>query len=283
MHAASAIDTTSAAGSAGAATRIRWAGLAGREHGQGATSGPPFVFLHGLTFDRRMWDPVLELLPEQHRAIAFDLPGHGVSPPLTGPGLAPVVEAVHEAVLEADLDAPVVVGHSIGGPIAAIYAASYPAAAVVSIEAPIRLEPFAALFASLRPQLTGDGFDDVWAGFQQGLQMDSVPARHRHLLRAGEHGSRPVVLSYQADLLERPLDEVVRWRDSGLGRLRSKRTPYVTLHANAVDQAEGDWLTDRLPQAEIVVWPVGHHFPHLAHPARLVALLTGLAAATAAV
>jgi hypothetical protein len=30
----------------------------------------------------------------------------------------------------------------------------------------------------------------------------------------------------------------------------------------------------RLPQAETVVWPVGHHFPHLAYPDRFAALLT---------
>jgi hypothetical protein len=45
-----------------------------------------------------------------------------------------------------------------------------------------------------------------------------------------------------------------------------------------VDQEERAFLDDRLPHAEIVVWPVGHHFPHLADPARFAAMLTGLAA-----
>ena len=44
-----------------------------------ARFGAPFVFLHGLTFDSRMWAPVLDALPSGHRAIAFDLPGHGGS------------------------------------------------------------------------------------------------------------------------------------------------------------------------------------------------------------
>lgn len=264
------------------ASRIRWAGLAGREHGSEAASKRPFVFLHGLTFNRRMWDPVLEFLPDHHRAIAFDLPGHGGSPPLAQSGLAPVVEALHEAVLEAALDRPILIGHSIGGPLAALYAATYPAAAVVSIEGGIRIEPFAAMLGSLRPQLTGDRFDEAWAAFQQSFQMDSVPALHRHLLRAGERGSQQVVLSYQADLLERPLGDVIRWREDGLSRLRDQRTPYIALQASPVDHAERDWLAARLPQAEVVVWPVGHHFPHLAHPARLAALVTGLGAATTA-
>src|SRR5689334_5552448 len=100
MTVALPLDTASTTGQS---TRIRWAGLAGRQHGDEAASGRPLVLLHGLTFDRRMWDPLLELLPEQQRAIAFDLPGHGGSPPLSEPGLASVVEAIHEAVLEAGL------------------------------------------------------------------------------------------------------------------------------------------------------------------------------------
>ena len=264
------------------ASRIRWAGLAGREHGDATGSERPLVFLHGLTFNRRMWDPVLGFLSDQHHAIAFDLPGHGGSPPLIESGLAPVVEALHEAVLEAALDRPILIGHSIGGPLAALYAATYPAAAVVSIEGGIRIEPFAAMLASVRTQLTGDRFDEGWAPFQQSFQMDSVPAPYRHLLRVGEHGSQQVVLSYQADLLERPLEDVIRWRDSGFSRLRDQGTPYLALQANPVDHADRDWLAARLPQAEVIVWPVGHHFPHLAHPARLAALITGLAAATTA-
>jgi pimeloyl-ACP methyl ester carboxylesterase len=263
-------------------TPNQWAGLAGREHGERTGSGRPFVFLHGLTFDHRMWDPVLEFLPGNHRVIAFDLPGHGESPQVADSGLAPVVEAIHEAVQEAGLVKPIVVGHSIGGPLAAIYAATYPAAAVVSIEAPIRFEPFAAMLASLRPQLTDDRFPEAWAMFEQGLQIDAVPAAHRGLVQMPGPASRDVFVSYQADLLERPLDEVVRWRENGMEQLRRLRVPYITLHANGVEKDERDWLLERLPQAEIVVWPVGHHFPHLADPSRFAALVTGLAAGAAA-
>ena len=55
-------------------SRVRWACLAGRPHGDEDAGGRSFVFLHGLTFDHRMWEPVLQALPESHRAIAFDLP-----------------------------------------------------------------------------------------------------------------------------------------------------------------------------------------------------------------
>ena len=53
---------------------------------------PTFVLLHGLTFDRRLWEPVLAALPASAPAVALDLPGHGAEPPLPEPGLEPVAD-----------------------------------------------------------------------------------------------------------------------------------------------------------------------------------------------
>jgi pimeloyl-ACP methyl ester carboxylesterase len=61
------------------ASRMRWASLSGRARGHADSERPPLVLLHGLTFDRRMWDPILDALPDAQQAIAFDLPGHGSS------------------------------------------------------------------------------------------------------------------------------------------------------------------------------------------------------------
>ena len=232
-----------------------------------------YVLLHGLTFDHRMWDPVIGALPADRRVLALDLPGHGETPMRPEPGLAPVVDAVHEAVRAAGIERPLVVGHSIGGPVAAIYASTYPTAGVISVEAPIRLEPFAAMLAALRPQLEGAGFDQAWSMFRQSWGVDLVPAGRRELLRAGERGSQDIVLSYQADLLDRPLADVARWRDEGLGRLAQAGIPYVSLHANPVEPADEAWLKTAVPQAEVIVWPVGHHFPHLADPDAFAELL----------
>jgi pimeloyl-ACP methyl ester carboxylesterase len=261
------------------ASRVRWGALAGRERGRAVAGRPTLVFLHGLTFDRRMWDPVLAELPAGQHAIALDLPGHGGSPALARSGLAPVVEALHAAVEDGEAETPIVVGHSIAGPIAAIYAATHASAGVVGVDAPLRLEPFAEHLLSLRSQLEGPGFAEVWARFRAGWRMDLVPAEWRELLRAGEGAPQQLVLAYQADLLERPLAETIRRRDEGLARLRQAGTPYLSLQASAVDAAERAWLAARLPRARTVVWPVGHHFPQLADPARFAALVTGFAAA----
>ena len=258
------------------------AGLAGRAHGDPSASGAPLVLLHGLTFDHRMWGPVLDALPSDQLAIAFDLPGHGDSAPLPHPGLAVAVEAIHQAVLDAALAAPIVVGHAVGGQLATSYAARHAAVAVVSVDAPVHLEAFVQLLRSLRPQLTGDRFGEVWAIYQDSWHMELLPDADRALLgsgdRLGDDTLRELVLSYHSDLLERPLEESVRVHDEELSRLQAARTPYLTLHSCPVDRSDAARLRELLPQAEILVWPVGHHFPHLAHPVRFASVLTALAA-----
>jgi pimeloyl-ACP methyl ester carboxylesterase len=252
-------------------SRIRWAGLTGRERGQASAAGPALVLLHGLTFNRRMWYPVLDALPEQTHVIAFDLPGHGGSDPLAGPGLAPAVAAVHEAILESGLAKPLVVGHSIGGPIAALYGALHPVSAVVSVEAPMRFEPFAEQMRSLAPMLTGEGFDLVWESYRAGWRLDLLTDAQRGFL--DERASRELVTAYQADILDGPLEAIVARRDEGLRRLRAAGTPFLSLYAGNVDPRERAFLAKRLPRAEIAVWPVGHHFPHVSDPARFARLL----------
>jgi pimeloyl-ACP methyl ester carboxylesterase len=42
-------------------------------------SRPPIFFIHGLTYDRRMWDPLVTRLAGDFTCIAIDLPGHGES------------------------------------------------------------------------------------------------------------------------------------------------------------------------------------------------------------
>ena len=41
--------------------------------------GIPVVFLHGLTFDRSNWLPIVERLGDRVLSITIDLPGHGES------------------------------------------------------------------------------------------------------------------------------------------------------------------------------------------------------------
>jgi pimeloyl-ACP methyl ester carboxylesterase len=60
-------------------------------------SGTPVVFLHGLTFDRRTWRPIIDRLDGAVTSIAIDLPAHGdsggdhqIAPMLRGPAFGQV-------------------------------------------------------------------------------------------------------------------------------------------------------------------------------------------------
>jgi pimeloyl-ACP methyl ester carboxylesterase len=145
----------------------------------------------------------------------------------------------------------------------------------VTVDTPVRFEPFAEQLRMLRPQLEGDGFDRAWERFRQSMRFDLLTDAQRSYVP--DHPSREVFLSYQADLLERPLDELIHWRDEALSRVRSAGIPYVALRANPVDPEERAFMAERLPQAELLVWPVGHHFPHVVEPERFARLLTAMA------
>src|SRR5215211_4566225 len=99
----------------------RPAPLAAQVSGQGT----PVVFLHGLTFDRTAWRPIVDRLGERVLSIAFDLPGHGRS---SGSGLAfeDVASMIRARLDELGVERPVVVGHSMSGGLALAYAAAHP-------------------------------------------------------------------------------------------------------------------------------------------------------------
>ena len=46
---------------------------------RGMPQGVPVVFIHGFPFDHTMWEPQMLALPNEYRAIAFDVRGHGES------------------------------------------------------------------------------------------------------------------------------------------------------------------------------------------------------------
>jgi pimeloyl-ACP methyl ester carboxylesterase len=71
--------TRNAAPSAGVPVQITVAGMAADLYGS-ADERPPLVLLHGLTFDRRIWRPVLvhlARLDPGRQILSLDLPGTG--------------------------------------------------------------------------------------------------------------------------------------------------------------------------------------------------------------
>lgn len=88
--------------------------------------GPPLVFLHGIGGSAASWRWQLNEFSRTHRAIAWDMPGYGVSPPLPAPTIAAFAGALDQFLREEQIDRPILVGHSIGGMIVQEFLASYP-------------------------------------------------------------------------------------------------------------------------------------------------------------
>lgn len=85
----------------------------------------PLVFLHGFTVNRRLYEPMLELLAAAgYEVTAIDLAGHGDTDPLpAGHSFDDVVDLVLRTLDEVGAPEAIFVGHSFGGRVAAEIAA----------------------------------------------------------------------------------------------------------------------------------------------------------------
>lgn len=94
------------------------------EHGG---SRDTLVFLHGYAGMATMWQPVLDRLPPDARALAFDMRGSGGSDrPATGYTLAAMTADLSAATQALSLPPFVLVGHSMGGAVGIRYALERP-------------------------------------------------------------------------------------------------------------------------------------------------------------
>src|SRR5690242_3378249 len=158
-------------------------------------TGIPVVLLHGLTFDRTTWTPIVERLGEDIRTVAVDLPGHGET--VGSPGsLWDIAALVQETVTELGIERPVIVGHSISGAIASIYGASYPALGVVNVDQPLETRPFARMVQSMWPALSGAGFAAAFEPIQRSMGVDRVPEPLRSQVLAIQDVRQTLVLGY---------------------------------------------------------------------------------------
>ena len=233
---------------------------------------PPVVLLHGLTFDRGMWTPIVDALAGR-RALAFDLPGHGDSPPRDSYDPADVADVLHDAITAAGVGAPVLVGHSIGAVLATAYAARHPARAVLNIDQPLLPGPFGDLLRSVEPVLRGPDWLRVWTTLLDGMGLGELSPPLRALLRSTPR--QDLLLGYWGEVLEKSSEELRRQRTDELAALRQHGTGYH--HASRAPLPPGyvSWLRAVLPSAGTTVLPGSGHFPHLARPVTLVEILSG--------
>jgi pimeloyl-ACP methyl ester carboxylesterase len=231
-------------------------------------TGPPVIFVHGLTFDRRTWRPVIDQLDGSVTSITIDLPGHGDSGGEPAP-LESVTEQIHRLLEALDIERPVVVGHSIAAAIAGLYAAAHPARGIVWVDQATEVLPFARMLHQIAPILRGPAFDQIWPDIENSLGLDRIPEPARALVLDTHKVRQDVVLGYWDQVLTTDPAELQAWIDGKAARIQ---TPCLAVFGRPATDGERERLA-RLPDAQIEEWAGDGHFVHLVDPQRFATRL----------
>jgi pimeloyl-ACP methyl ester carboxylesterase len=255
-------------------------------------SGPPVVFVHGLSGSWQNWLEQLPVFARDHRVVAFDLPGFGASEMpnwhISISGYGRWLDALYDAL---GIDVAALVGNSMGGFISAELAIAYPArverlvlvsAAGLTVEHQ-RHDRTLAVLRTLDRRLA------AYAGWL-GTRSDTLARRPR---------ARQMIfglVAHRPDLLPGPL-VAEQIRGSGkpgfvpaLDALTSypirDRLPEIACPTLIVWGTK-DWLVPvrdadefarLIPNARKVVWPKTGHMAMLERPAAFNRLLAAFLA-----
>jgi pimeloyl-ACP methyl ester carboxylesterase len=256
-------------------------------------AGAPFLLVHGLASNARLWDGVgAHLAADGHRVVAVDLRGHGRSDRGDGDfGHAAVADDLVAVADALGLDRPVLAGQSWGGNVVVHAAARHPdrwrAVAAVdggTIDLAAAFPDRATAWAVLQPPpLRGtpvaqlrDRFSRVMAGWPEGA-VDAALA----CFSVAEDGtaSPRLALEDHRAIVEAMVDEPP---GPVYGRIR---VPVLLLPVGGGEAAWARRKEDAVAAALAALpdgratWLEGHHDVHLQQPAVVAAALRPLAAA----
>lgn len=170
--------------------------LAGIECG----AGPLAIFLHGITANAHVFEPVMARLGTRFRCVSFDQRGHGGSgKPADGYLAEHFVEDVTLAITTLQFGRAMLIGHSLGArnALAAGVEAAHQLRAVIGIDFTPFIEP--QVFDDLEARVGGGDrqfrdLDDVRAYLAdryRRLPVDAIERRALHGYAAGRGGLRP--------------------------------------------------------------------------------------------
>ena len=195
----------------GAAARTRAMGTADQlvqtSHGKVSvcdTQGgkQAIIFIHGNSSCKEVFRHQFEALHDEYRCVAFDLPGHGVSPnanPDKDYNLAAYAQIVAELVDSLKLGQPIVLGWSLGGYIALEYAAAGHPFAGLAIcgTSPVRTYP-----------------DDMPKGYIASPHMELAGKRFHSRCEKGEYAKHTIGMPKMSE----PILWQAVWRTDGQAR-----------------------------------------------------------------
>ncbi len=254
--------------------------------------GTPFLLVHGLASNLRLWDGVAEVLASfGHAVVALDIRGHGRSDkPDSGYDLATVAADLAALMTALDLERPVAVGQSWGGNVVLELAWRSPAllrgvAGVDGgwIDLRRRFPVWEECATVLAPPSTA------------GVTAAELAAR----LRSGHPDWPEAGIAGALACYEQLADGTVRswldlehhlailrdlWEHPPSPRFPEVKVPVLLVPADTGDGPDGEWARQRHTLVEEaaaalstceVVWMAGDHDLHAQHPERLAKLLHG--------
>ena len=254
---------------------IRWLG-GGQPRGNDERA--PLVLLHGLSFDRRQWLPMLSewRVDPGRRVLAVDLPGHGGSPGCVDNGLAEVARAVTGRWSTPASTRPWWwATRSVGrwrrctappirrGAWSMWISRCWSAGSGRCCARSNRCCAARTTGGYGSPCWTGCGIDLLPAGARR--SWSSRPARP----------AQDLLLGYWREVLTEPAEAHTERRIRDLAAIRARGVAYHYVTGAEPDPAYLRWLTDALPDLAVTVLPDSGHFPHLAHPLEFAKILAG--------
>ncbi len=237
-------------------------------------SGPPVVMVHGITENSSSWGAIPGLLAADFEVITVDLRGHGHSGTADDYGLSAMAGDIAAVIIEAGLSRPHLVGHSLGGAVVSAVGASFPVGSVVNVDQQLRLAEFKAQLEPVEAMLRDpDAFPGVIGFLFDALAGDMLNDSEKARLDGLRRPDQEVVLGAWQLIFESSIEEIDSTVDAVLAEYKNLPMPYLALFGNDPGPTYGPWLSARIPDMELEVWPDHGHYPHLVDPSRFVARL----------
>lgn len=142
--------------------------------GEWAGQGKNVLCIHGITANCRCWDVLAQALSGDHRILAMDLRGRGLSDkPPTGYSIENHCNDIKALLKNLGLKKAVLMGHSLGAFISIVFAARYPELVdrIILVDGGGKLsdEQMDKVFAGIKPSL--DRLGKVFPSFETYLDM----------------------------------------------------------------------------------------------------------------
>ncbi|MFN8178321.1 MAG: alpha/beta fold hydrolase [bacterium] len=234
-----------------------------------AGEGPPVVFLHGFSLDRRMWDDQVDAFAPRYTVVRYDLRGFGRSPAADVPyrhadDLAALLDHLQ-------IDSPALVGLSMGGGAVIGFATSNPGRA----RALVLVDTFLAGFAWSKD------FTDSLGAVSKTAKKEGLDAARREWL-ASPLLANALARKELAPRLRAMIEGYSGWhwlnRDRGqpivppaILRLSEIQVPTLAVvgERDAADfQRVAETIERDVPGARRLVMPGVGHLPNMEDPAR---------------